>query len=149
MILDTLANSATYEALHPNFKAAFDYLKSTDLLNLAVDTYYPGEGLKVMVSDKEAMTAEMSATKFECHNKNIDIQVCIRGNETFAWKPRNDCKEVRTEYNPDKDVMFYVDAPQTHYQLIPGQFVILFPNDVHAAMIGEGMIKKLVVKVAI
>jgi len=46
-------------------------------------------------------------------------------------------------------VMFYADAPQTHYQLIPGQFVILFPNDVHAAMIGEGMIKKLVVKVAI
>ena len=41
------------------------------------------------------------------------------------------------------------DAPEMHFPLRAGQFVILYPNDVHAAMIGEGMIKKLVVKVAI
>jgi biofilm protein TabA len=149
MIIDTLANSATYDALHPNFKAAFDYLKSTDLLNLEVGTYFPGEGLKVMVSDKEGVTAEAAALKFECHNKNIDIQVVIRGDETFGWKPRNDCKDVRTEYSGEKDVMFYADVPVMHFDLKVGQFVILYPNDVHAAMIGQGMIKKLVVKVAI
>jgi len=149
MIIDTLANAGTYAGLHKNFAAAFDYLNTTDLNALEVGTYFPGEGLKVMVSDKEAMTAEMSATKFECHNKNIDIQVCIRGNETFGWKSRQKCSDIKVEYNAEKDVMFWNDGPEMHFPLIPGEFVILYPNDVHAAMIGEGMIKKLVVKVAI
>ncbi|MBP8115537.1 MAG: YhcH/YjgK/YiaL family protein, partial [Chitinophagaceae bacterium] len=34
-----------------------------------------------------------------------------------------------------------------YFQLTNGQFVIFFPEDVHAPMIGEGDIKKLVIKV--
>lgn len=149
MIIDNLANAGTYTALHKNFAAAFEYLTSQDLTALEVGTYYPGEGLKVMVTDKEAISAEAAAAKFECHNNNIDIQVTIRGNETFGWKSRNDCTDPKGEYNTEKDVLFYNDAPEMHFPLRAGQFVILYPNDVHAAMIGEGMIKKLVVKVAI
>ncbi len=149
MILDTLANSGTYTGLHKNFGAAFDYLKNQDLTALEIGTYHIGEGLKVMVTDKEGITAEAAAAKFECHNKNIDIQLCIRGIETMGWRPRSDCKDIKTEYNEEKDVMFYNDGPSTHFTLQPGQFTIFYPDDVHAAMIGEGIIKKLVVKVAI
>jgi beta-galactosidase beta subunit len=35
------------------------------------------------------------------------------------------------------------------FQLTDGQFVIFYPGDVHAPMIGEGEIKKLVFKVKI
>lgn len=149
MIIDNLANGNQYAALHPKFEAAFDYLQAQDLEALEVGKYDVAEGIKVIVSDKDGVTAETASQKFECHNKNIDIQLCIRGNETIGWKPRTDCKEPKGEFNEEKDVIFYADAPDTYFSLKGGQFAIFYPNDVHAPMIGEGLIKKLVVKVAI
>jgi YhcH/YjgK/YiaL family protein len=51
------------------------------------------------------------------------------------------------DYNSEKDVQFFKDAPDMFFQLTNGQFAIFFPADVHAPMIGEGQIKKLVIKV--
>ena len=53
------------------------------------------------------------------------------------------------EYNAEKDVTFYSDEMDTYFELNSGQFVIFYPEDVHAPMIGKGPIKKLVVKVEI
>ena len=83
------------------------------------------------------------------HNKNIDIQFCIKGNEQIGWKPRESCTEQRGDYNADKDVVFYNDAPDMFFQLTDNQFAIFFPEDVHAPMIGESDIKKMVIKVQI
>ena len=149
MIIDTLAGAEKYFGLHPNFKAAFEYLITTDLDAIEVGKYDIADGLKAGVTDKEAMTAETSAQKFECHNKHIDIQVCIRGTESFGWKPRPDCTKPKGDYNEEKDVLFFDDAPDMHFSLKSGQFVIFYPGDVHAPMIGEGVIKKMVVKVRI
>ncbi|GAB3917843.1 YhcH/YjgK/YiaL family protein [Mucilaginibacter boryungensis] len=149
MIIDKLENGAQYAALHPNFKVAFDYLLSTDLAALEVGKFDIAEGVKAIVSDKDGVTAETAGEKFECHNKNIDIQLCIRGNETMGWKPRTDCTQPKGEFNEEKDVIFYADKPDMYFSLKGGQFVIFYPNDVHAPMIGVGPIKKLVVKVAI
>src|SRR5690554_1014904 len=150
MIIDTLANSEKYHGVHPLFAQAFDYVAAQDLNALEPGNYeIAGEELKAVVMEKAGKTAAESLEKFECHDRHIDIQVCIRGKEQIGWKPRNDCKEPKGEYNPEKDVLFYHDAPDMYFQLIGGQFVILFPEDVHAPMIGEGEIKKLVIKVKI
>lgn len=149
MIIDTLANADKYFAVHPLFEQAFAYIKSQDLMALELGKFEVAEGLKAIVSDAPGKTAEEAAAKFECHNKNIDIQLCISGKETIGWKPRENCKEIKAEYNAEKDVAFYNDAPQMHFQLSDGQFAIFFPEDVHAPMIGEGEIKKLVLKVKI
>ena len=37
--------------------------------------------------------------------------------------------------------------PQTYYTLLPGQFTVLFPDDGHAPMVGEGHVRKIIVKV--
>ena len=149
MIIESLANAERYYGLHKNFKAAFEYLHAQDLANMEVGKYEIADGLKAIVSDGPGKTAATASEKFECHNKNIDIQVCIRGNETIGWKPRTDCTQPKGEYNDEKDVLFYADAPDMHFSLKDGQFVIFYPEDVHAPMIGEGDIKKLVVKVRI
>jgi biofilm protein TabA len=149
MIVDTLTNSGTYAGLHKNFKAAFDYLKAQDLEALEIGTYAVADGIKAIVSEKDGVKAETALQKFECHNKNIDIQLCIRGNETIGWKPRTDCSSQKGDYNEEKDVTFFNDAPDMYFNLKDGQFAIFYPEDVHAPMIGEGMIKKLVVKVRI
>jgi biofilm protein TabA len=45
--------------------------------------------------------------------------------------------------------VFYNDAPDMYFELTDKQFAIFFPEDVHAPMIGESEIKKMVIKVKI
>lgn len=149
MIIDTLNNSAKYDALHPLFAKAFEFIKQTDLINAADGKSDIAEGLKAIFSNKTGMTAEASVAKFECHNKHIDIQLCIKGNETIGWKPREKCVTENGGYNPEKDVQLYTEQPDMYFHLTDGQFAIFFPEDVHAPMIGDGEIKKLVIKVKI
>lgn len=149
MIIDTLENAGKYNCIHPLFAKAFEHLRSMDLKNAEIGKFDISEGLKIIVSEKEGMKQEESVAKFECHNLNIDIQLCISGTETLGWKPRNNCSSLKGEYNPEKDVAFYNDAPDMYFQLTDNQFAIFFPEDVHAPMIGDGIIKKLVVKVKI
>ncbi|MEJ7678546.1 MAG: YhcH/YjgK/YiaL family protein [Segetibacter sp.] len=44
-------------------------------------------------------------------------------------------------------LLSYNDKPDTYFTLQAGQFAIFYPEDVHAPQIGEGPIKKLVVKI--
>ena len=149
MIIDTIANASKYIGLHPLFVNAFDYIKQNDVANLPDGVSEISEGLKVIVNTANGKTAETSLLKFECHDKNIDIQLCVKGLETIAWKPREKCVTQNGAYNPEKDVRFFSDAPDMSFQLTDGQFAIFFPEDVHAPMIGEGEIKKIVIKVKI
>jgi biofilm protein TabA len=149
MIIDTLKNAAKYYSVHPLFPKAFEYINQTDLVNAVDGKGDIADGLKFIFSNAPGKTKETSLSKFECHNKNIDIQLCIDGVETIGWKPREKCMTPNGDYNADKDVQFYNDAPDMFFQLTNGQFAIFFPEDVHAPMIGDGNIKKLVIKVKI
>ena len=149
MIVDTIANASKYFSVHPLFAKAFEYIEQADLLKAPDGKLDISEGLKAIFSNKPGTTAEASVAKFECHNKNIDIQLCINGVETIGWKPREKCVTENGGYNPDKDVQLYNEQPDMYFQLTNGQFAIFFPEDVHAPMIGAGDIKKLVIKVKI
>jgi biofilm protein TabA len=149
MIIDTLQNAPKYFNVHPLFAKAFEYIGKTDLQSIEPGKYEIREGLKAIFSAKKGMTAAESTSKFECHNKNIDIQLCINGVEEFGWKPREKCTTPNGGFNDEKDLQLYHDVPDMYFQLANGQFVIFFPEDVHAPMIGEGEIKKLVIKVKI
>ena len=149
MIIDTVKNASKYYSLHPLFAKAFEFISQTDLANAESGKSDIAEGLKAIISNAPGKTKEASIAKFECHNKNIDIQFCIKGVETIGWKPRESCQKPNGEYNDEKDVAFFSDAPDMYFQLTDGQFAIFFPEDVHAPMIGDGEIKKLVIKVKI
>ena len=147
MIIDTIQNASKYFSVHPLFAKAFEYINATDLANAPDGKSDIAEGLKAIFSNKTGVSAAASVAKFECHNHHIDIQLCINCTETMGWKPREKCKVENGGYNPEKDVQLYNEQPDMYFQLTNGQFVIFFPEDVHAPMIGEGDIKKLVIKV--
>jgi biofilm protein TabA len=150
MIIDSLSNAKKYFCVHPLFAKAFEYIQSQNLEMIEPGTYdISGDQLKAIVSDKAGKTVEESTAKFECHDKHIDIQLCLKGKEKIGWKPRNTCSQQKAEYNPEKDVTFFKDAPDMYFQLTGGQFAIFFPDDVHAPMIGEAEIKKMVIKVKV
>ncbi|MGA9212466.1 YhcH/YjgK/YiaL family protein [Kaistella sp.] len=149
MIIDTLKNSSKYAVLHPLFGKAFDFLNQNNWAELPDGTIEITEGLKAIISNKPGKSKEMSLSKFECHDHTIDIQVCVKGLESIGWKPREKCTKQNGEYNAEKDVRFFSEIPDTFFQLQDHQFVIFFPEDVHAPMIGVDDIKKIVFKVKI
>ena len=150
MIVDNLLNAEKYFCIHPLFAKAFEYINTQNFETIEIGRYeIDGDLLKAIVSDKPGMTAEESAAKFECHDKHIDIQLCISGKEQIGWKPRQNCIQPKGDYNPEKDVSFYYDAPDMYFELNDNQFAIFFPEDVHAPMIGKNRIKKMVIKVKI
>ena len=154
MIIDSLKNADKYFCLHPLFKNAFEYLNSVDFekvefLTEAGKYQIEGDHLNANVSVKPGKTIEEATTKFECHNNHIDIQICIKGKEHIGWKGRHDCTEQKGGYNAEKDVLFFNDNPDMYFQLTHNQFAIFFPEDVHAPMIGNEEIKKMVIKVKI
>ncbi|MEO7984110.1 MAG: YhcH/YjgK/YiaL family protein [Bacteroidota bacterium] len=149
MIIDTIQNASKYFTLHPLFAKAFEFIGETDLANAPDGKSDISDGLKAIFSNKPGVTTQASVAKFECHNYNIDIQLCIKGVETIGWKPREKCPLENGGYNPEKDVQLYNEEPDMYFQLTDGQFAIFFPEDVHAPMIGDGNIKKLVIKVSL
>jgi biofilm protein TabA len=150
MIIDRLQNADKYFSVHHRFQKAFEYIRGLDWATLEEGVYViEGEQLRAIFSNRMGLTVSESVSEFECHNQHIDIQFCIEGKERFGWKPRIDCRLEKGGYDKEKDVQFYDDEPDMFFQLTNGQFVILFPEDVHAPMIGEAEIKKLVVKVKI
>jgi len=146
MIIDSLKNSVRVESLNPYFKQAFDYLKSLDFSKLeAGKTELNGDVLFVVVNDTNLKTKD--AAKLEVHNKYIDIQIPVSCAESFGWKDRAQCKSLNAPFNEEKDIEFYDDVPTTYFTLQPGEFVIFFPEDGHAPCVGEGPVRKIIVKV--
>ena len=149
MILDNISNIDKYACLHPRFAKAFEFVKSLNLEALEPGAKFEidGKDIHASVSAKEGLKAEDA--KFEAHDNYFDIQVCPSRTETLGWSPRDTVKEIKTPYNAEKDVTFFADKPSTYFQLIAGWFAIFYPEDVHAPMIGDGEIKKLVVKIKV
>lgn len=84
MIIDTIKNAPNYFSVHPMFARAFEYIGATDLDGAPEGKSDIAEGLKAIFSNKTGMTAAASVAKFECHNNNIDIQLCLKGVETIG-----------------------------------------------------------------
>lgn len=147
MILDSLKNCARYYGISPRMKKAFDLIAATDWKKLE-----PGihelDGKDIYVNVLERELKKKSDAKLEIHNEYIDIQVLISGREeSFGWSERKDLKKPLDEFNKEKDIQLFDDEPQTYYTVRPGQFTVLLPEDGHAPMVGEGVVRKIIVKV--
>lgn len=147
MILDSLKNAALYYGVGPRMKQAFELIASKDWTAVEPGIHeLDGRDIYVNVMERELKPRE--AAKLEVHDEYIDIQVLIAGREeTFGWSERCALKQPQGAFDAEKDILFFDDEPQTYYKLLPGQFTVLFPQDGHAPMVGEGVVRKIIVKV--
>jgi len=150
MVIDKLSEINKYAGLHPRFEKAIDYIVTSSFLNMEPGTVLvDGEDIKAIIMEGNCVPKEESLAGFECHNTYIDIQIIIKGKETVGWRARTSCSMPKADYSIEKDVLFYADVPTLFFELQAGMFSIYFPEDVHAPMIGEGPIKKVVMKVRV
>jgi YhcH/YjgK/YiaL family protein len=147
MILDSLANASTYRPLGPRFAAAFDYLKKTDVANLAAGKYpIDGDNIFALVQENQLKPGE---GVFEAHRKYVDVQVILSGSERFGYANLAGVK-VTKDYD-DKDDYLLGDGKGTFFVVPEGNFVIFYPHDAHMPGGAPGndpvKVKKVVVKV--
>ena len=148
MILDRLDNSRIYEALHQGFAEAFDFLKRKDIGELSPGRYdIDGDRVFAVVVQIEGKGRE--GAKLEIHKKYIDIQFEISGTDEIGWKPSNECINVDSEFDKEKDLGFFNDEPETWVFMPPNTFTIFFPQDAHAPLGGKGDLHKIIVKIAV
>jgi conserved hypothetical protein len=88
-------------------------------------------------------------TKLETHRKFIDIQIPITREEIFGWKSLKNLKMPTQEYDSQNDFQLFEDEPSTYIRVLPGEFIIFSPEDAHAPLIGEGITRKIILKVAV
>lgn len=149
MILDSLDHASRYFALNERLERAFAFIGATDFR-----TFDPGmhevEGDDIFVNVMEADLKRPSDAKLEVHDRYLDIQVIVSGErERFGWSRRADMRLPLAPFDAGKDIQLFDDVPQTSYEMLPGQFSIFLPEDAHAPMIGEGHIRKIIVKVRV
>lgn len=113
------------------------------------DGKYELDGSRLYVSIASIFGKEKQDAAIETHKKYIDIQMPLLGVEKIGWKPGCELQEESAPYNEQKDITFYVDRPTAYTKIYPGQFAIYFPEDGHAPGIGQGNIRKVIVKVQV
>lgn len=148
IITNKLKHAERYFNMHPAFEKAFTFLRRDDLTELPAEKYeIDGDRLFCMISKGPGRSR--SEAKLEAHRKYIDIQYVIAGTDEMGFKPVAGCKMIDTDYDADKDIMFFKDKPDNWTPVPAGSFVIFFPQDAHAPLVSEGEIHKAVLKIAV
>jgi biofilm protein TabA len=147
MILDELAQADLYTTLNPGFAAAVAFVRR------AAQAAQPGgryeiDGGQVYATHTRPSTRGGGGAKLEAHRRYIDIHYLIAGCEEIGWSHTPACTGREGEYDPDRDLEFFADGPDTWVTVHPGQAAIFYPADAHIPLVGTGELHKVILKVA-
>ena len=139
-----------YDLSDVKFRTAFAFLGRSDLSSLPEGWTELGNGVRASV--QHYYGADGNTLFFETHDRFLDIQYIVEGEE-FCGIARRDTLKVRTPYSCADDITFYEEPPLSgRILLLPGDYVILGPEDAHKPRIAAGrrcLIKKIVIKVPV
>lgn len=148
MITDKLENIKNYD----NFPIeAINFIKELDS-EIKLGKYVLSD--KVYANVEAYTTKFLSDAKFEAHEKYIDIQILMKGNE-YIYYTNKELLTQNVPYNTEKDIIFYNESVNDKYKKIKldgKNFVVLYPDDAHAPQVcinKEENVLKIVVKIMI
>lgn len=148
MIVSNLQNSQRIESLHPLFKTLFEYVKTHDLLHTELGRIeIDGDNLFINNVNPECVSRDKQV--LELHHDYMDVHILLEGAESIGWKALEDLENEIKPYEQEGDCALYADAPTAWVDILPGQFVIVYPEDPHAPIVGKGKIRKLIAKVKV
>ena len=128
MIVGNIKDRRIYETAHPLFSQAFDFIKSYLEEKKPVGKYeILGDALFAMVQEYDSK----EEAKMEVHDKYIDLQFIVSGEEKMLWAPREELAIITPfPENKDTEIVDVGDRPSTLI-LHAGEFAIFYPNDAH------------------
>lgn len=150
MIYDLLTQHTRYHAVHPLFAKAFEALEQL-LSNVPEKGRYEIEGENLFYMVNEYETIPFIGAQMEAHRSYIDIQVLVTGQEQIGIALKDDRAETKA-YDASADYALFGDECSHFLTLLPGQFCVFFPEDLHMPNLVHQMqmpVKKLVMKVKV
>lgn len=148
---DKKAFADSYFKNRERWDKAFSFLKSNDLSKLELKRYdIEGDSLYAMVS--EYLTKNEEDARFEAHQKYIDIQYVVSGQEMIGVASVSQKKDVLEPYDPVKDIEFMTVNDGVNLKATPATFFVFFPENLHRPGLkieANEQVRKVVVKVKI
>ena len=151
MIFNKIQNAKTYYSLGEKIQKGFEFIKNTDLANIP-EGKYEILGDEIFANVQNIQTKSKNDKKWEVHRKYIDIQYVIKGFECMGYGNLLDFNDIIEKYDEDKDVEFLNGEKFNYVNVQEGEFVIFYPQDVHAPMLSvneTSCVKKVIVKIAL
>ncbi len=149
MIIDHIHNKNLYASLDTLIKRALDYCDGTRENPVAIGSYEL-DGRDLIANVQEYETKETSL--FEAHEKYIDVQYIISGEEKIGWAPLADLATAK-EYDADADYALYHPGERgVELVLRAGDFAVFYPGDAHrpGTMIDSpATVRKIVMKIRV
>lgn len=149
MVHDHISHASEYFNLSQGIRAALEYLAQADLAALTPGRHdVDGDRVFALVSDYET---RLPADAFwEAHRQHVDVQYVHQGRERIGYGRLD--RFHAEPYDAGRDLTVAVGEASGFAQVSVGEFVILFPNDVHMPGLqvhGPEAVRKIVVKVKI
>ncbi len=91
MLFSNISVAEKYDYLEDKFRAAYEWLKVTDIRSLPAGSY-PVKGDMVVANVQEYTTFPAEQGSFETHEKYFDIQYLVSGREQFGVCKRDGLK---------------------------------------------------------
>ena len=147
MIIDSMFNYRLYRALGEGIAVGLSLAQEPWLRTAQPGRYETSnDGIYILVQDYSPKPE--AETRWEAHNKYIDIQYVTRGVEVIGHAYRPDLTPDGP-YDPVVDVMFY-SGTGNYFDVREHVFAIFFPQDAHRpgiARSGSDSVRKIVVKI--
>jgi YhcH/YjgK/YiaL family protein len=150
MIFTSKENLERYKVISANMSAAIEYLLKISTENLEPCKTNIDSNMYMMVQCYDTCTWEQG--KFEAHDRYIDIQFYLSGEE-FVYVEDRLKLNISEPYDAERDVVKFHDISVSPVKLRmkPGTVAIFFPEDGHKpnCMIDKSPepVKKIVMKV--
>ena len=146
MIIDSVKSFERYTTLHASFGKVLEFIKKNDLHSLAEGKHVIEEN-NIWCTVSSQTAKELQDAPLEVHDSFIDIHIVLEGNEIIGFRDRAKCMGMDVKYDETADIAYLNEKPEAYISYGDDNFVICFPQDCHAPLIGTGTIKKAVFKV--
>ena len=141
-------NKANAVAKVPQIERALAYIREHG--KAAADGKVELDGKDLYIAFQSYDTKERADCKYEAHQNYLDVQYVIEGEEVMIVTDKEGLSE-KVRYNAEKDVVFYNDDKAGEaYTLKAGDYIVVYPDDVHMPKVRSqkiGRVKKAVVKI--
>jgi YhcH/YjgK/YiaL family protein len=130
MIIDRIENAKLYQGFGHGVAEAFDFLTKTDLAALP-NGKHEVDGDKLFAMVQRYQGRPISDAKWEYHEKYLDVQFVVNGDEIMGYAPWDGYLPVEMPYDPAKDAGF-VSAAGVMVPVSSGMFAVFAPRELHA-----------------
>lgn len=140
-----------YSSSIPRFADVAEFLKRD--LSAMPDGRIDIDGNDLYASLATYETKSVENSLFESHDKYVDIQILLAGEELCAVAPFSDSLSVKIPYDEDKDIRF-LDSPDSFAMLPlqPMSFAVFFHDDAHMPALSVDApttVRKCVIKIRV